>query len=47
MDLIKLILDTHFKLFSSKNKNDEMKQAFLNIILQNIKRAFTKSKSKG
>jgi hypothetical protein len=35
MDLNKLILDNHFKLFSSKKKNDEMKQAFLNIILQN------------
>ena len=38
MDLNKLILnedDNHLKLFSSKKKNDEMKQAFLNIILQN------------
>ena len=38
MDLNKLILnedDNHLKLFSSKKKNAEMKQAFLNIILQN------------
>ena len=35
MDLNKLILnedDNHLKRFSSKKKNDEMKQAFLNII---------------